>query len=122
MRTPNTECCVCGKPLYRRPKELARVRHVACLEHCNEAQERAGLTAAQLTALASWVEMVPMHKFLWGGDCVYVEETDGAFLLARQVVADALYDKIEDGWLDEAAALEFARGMFHDSAAELFEI
>jgi len=52
MRTPNTECCVCGKPLYRRPKELARVRHVACLEHRNEAQERAGLTAAQLIALA----------------------------------------------------------------------
>jgi hypothetical protein len=44
MRTPNAECCVCGKPLYRRPNEIARVRHVACMEHRNEAQDRAGLT------------------------------------------------------------------------------
>ena len=52
MRTPNTECCVCGKPLYRRPNELAKVRHVACMEHRNEAQDKAGLTEAQLAALA----------------------------------------------------------------------
>jgi hypothetical protein len=53
-----------------------------------------------------------MHKFLWGGDCVYVEETYTAFQSARRIVADALYDKIEDGWLDETTALEFARRMF----------
>lgn len=52
MRTPNAECCVCRKPLYRRPKELAKVRHVACLEHRNAAQENAGLTESQLSALA----------------------------------------------------------------------
>lgn len=73
-------------------------------------------------ALSSWIEMVPMHKFTWGGDCIHVEETYGAFLLARRVVADALYDKIEDGWLDEATALEFVRGMFHDNALNLFAL
>ena len=52
MRTPNAECCVCGKPLYRRPNELARVRYVACMEHRNEAQAKARLTEAQLAALA----------------------------------------------------------------------
>lgn len=52
MRTPNAECIVCGKPLYRRPNELAKVRHVACMEHRNEAQAIAGLTDAQLAALA----------------------------------------------------------------------
>jgi len=52
MRTPNTECVICGKPLYRRPNELAKVRHVACMEHRNEAQARAGLTDAQLDALS----------------------------------------------------------------------
>jgi hypothetical protein len=72
-------------------------------------------------ALTSWVELVPMHKFSWGGDCFYVEETYGAFLLARRIVADALYDKMEEGWLDEATALEFARGMFHDNSLRLFE-
>jgi len=52
MRTPNANCIVCGKPLYRRPNELAKVRHVACMEHRNEAQARAGLTDAQMAALA----------------------------------------------------------------------
>ena len=52
MRTPNTKCCICEKPLYRRPGELARVRYVACMEHRNEAQAREGLTDAQLSALA----------------------------------------------------------------------
>lgn len=52
MRTPNTKCCICEKQLYRRPSELARVRYVACMEHRNEAQAKAGLTDAQLAALA----------------------------------------------------------------------
>ncbi len=73
-------------------------------------------------ALSSWIEMVPMHKFLWGGDSAYVEESYGAFLLSRHIVADALYDKIQEGWLDEATALEFARGMFHDNAMSIFDL
>ena len=52
MRTPNCECIVCSKPLYRRPGELSRVRHVACMEHRAEAQRRDGQTKAQLAALA----------------------------------------------------------------------
>lgn len=52
MRTPNSECCICGKPLYRRTGELARVRYVSCLKHRNEAQSIAGLTAAQIGSLA----------------------------------------------------------------------
>jgi very-short-patch-repair endonuclease len=30
MRTPNTECEICGLPLYRRPSELEKVNHVCC--------------------------------------------------------------------------------------------
>ncbi len=52
MRTPNTKCIICGKPLYRRPFELAKVRYVACMEHRAEAQVMAGQTEAQLAALA----------------------------------------------------------------------
>jgi len=32
MRTPNCECVVCGKPLYRRPFELRKVNYVCCRE------------------------------------------------------------------------------------------
>ena len=51
MRTPNCECCICAKPLYRRPYELAKVRHVACMEHRGLAQARSGVTEAQKTSL-----------------------------------------------------------------------
>lgn len=52
MRTPNCECCICSKPLYRRPGELAKVRHVACIEHRGLAQARSGITEAQRNGLA----------------------------------------------------------------------
>jgi hypothetical protein len=52
MRTPNCECCICAKPLYRRPYELAKVRHVACMEHRGLAQARSGITEAQRAGLA----------------------------------------------------------------------
>ena len=52
MRTPNCECCICGKPLYRRPFELAKVRHVACMAHRGLAQAQSGLTEAQRAGLA----------------------------------------------------------------------
>ncbi len=52
MRTPNSECVICEKPLYRRPFELSATRYVACMEHRAEAQRMAGLTAGQQKALA----------------------------------------------------------------------
>ncbi len=52
MRTPNCECVICGKPLYRRPGDLKKVRHVACMKHRAEAQKRSGITEAQHRGLA----------------------------------------------------------------------
>lgn len=52
MRTPNAECCICGKPLYRRPSESAKARYAACMEHRAEAARMQEVTPAQATALA----------------------------------------------------------------------
>lgn len=52
MRTPNTSCVVCDKPLYRRPSDMARTRYAACMEHRVQAQTEAGITDVQLAALA----------------------------------------------------------------------
>ena len=30
MRTPNTKCIICGKPLYRRPNELIKFNFSCC--------------------------------------------------------------------------------------------
>jgi 5-methylcytosine-specific restriction endonuclease McrA len=51
-RTPNCKCVVCDKPMYRRPNELAKFRHVACMEHRAEAQKLSGVTDAQQSGLA----------------------------------------------------------------------
>lgn len=51
MRTANCACMVCKKPMYRRPSNLARARHVACMEHRGQAQAMSGVTAAQAAAL-----------------------------------------------------------------------
>lgn len=52
MRTPNTACVICGKPLYRRPNEMARVRYAACMSHRAQAQSVIGVTEAQQRGLA----------------------------------------------------------------------
>jgi hypothetical protein len=51
MRTPNTQCLICAKPLYRRPYEMVKVRYAACMEHRSEAQKVAGITEAQQAGL-----------------------------------------------------------------------
>jgi hypothetical protein len=51
-RTPNCKCLICAKPLYRRPYELRRVRHVACMKHRAEAQKVSGITEAQKIGLS----------------------------------------------------------------------
>lgn len=51
MRTPNTECILCGKPLYRRPSNIARARYAACISCRGRARVVAGITKAQQAGL-----------------------------------------------------------------------
>lgn len=62
MRTPNSSCIVCGKPLYRRPSELKKVRHVVCKEHRGEAQKISGITPSQLAGLSLGREKGTNHR------------------------------------------------------------
>src|SRR5687767_3727707 len=52
MRTPNTQCLLCNKPLYRRPSELAKTRYAACMNCRSEAQKVSGITEKQLNGLS----------------------------------------------------------------------
>lgn len=40
MRTPNCECVICEKPLYRRPDEIKKYNFVCCRECRSEAYRR----------------------------------------------------------------------------------
>lgn len=53
MRTPNTSCVLCEKPLYRRPSDMAKTRYAACMACRGKAQSVAGLTIPQQVGL-SW--------------------------------------------------------------------
>lgn len=50
-RTPNCECIICRKPLYRRPFEFKKIRYVACRLHRSQAQRMFPLTKKQKNAL-----------------------------------------------------------------------
>ena len=52
MRTPNTECFLCAKPLYRRPGDMAKARYAACMSCRSDAQKVAGVTEQQRAGLA----------------------------------------------------------------------
>ena len=73
-------------------------------------------------ALGEWLCYVPAGKFLWGGDCACAEGIYGAVWMVRRALSEVLADKIEDGLMDEEAALGVARGLLHDNAKELFNL
>jgi hypothetical protein len=52
MRTPNTSCLLCGKPLYRRSSDVAKARYAACMVCRSDAQKVVGITQAQQAGLA----------------------------------------------------------------------
>lgn len=62
MRTPNAECVVCAKPLYRRPFELRQVRYVACMKHRADAARAAGTTEAQRRGLEQGRQKGTNHR------------------------------------------------------------
>jgi 5-methylcytosine-specific restriction endonuclease McrA len=51
MRTPNVECIICGKPMYRRPFEIKKARYFACKKHREVAKRLFKPTDKQLEAL-----------------------------------------------------------------------
>lgn len=62
MRTPNCACLVCSKPMYRRPYELKKYRHVACMDHRAIAQKLSGITDAQQSGLSLGREKGTNHR------------------------------------------------------------
>jgi 5-methylcytosine-specific restriction endonuclease McrA len=62
MRTPNTQCLLCKKPLYRRPYEMAKTRYAACMSCRSDAQKAAGITDNQKAGLSLGREKGTNHR------------------------------------------------------------
>ncbi len=71
--------------------------------------------------MESMFTAVPSSKFLWGGDCYYVEESYGALVQAKAVVARALSGLVSVGRLEEAEAVDLADRLFCTNGRGVFK-
>jgi len=74
-------------------------------------------------AMGEWLDSVPMNKLLaFGADCLCVEQTYGALLLTRRLLAQTLSEKIgHDGWTVRLAE-EVARRVLSQNAVDLYRL
>jgi len=74
-------------------------------------------------ALRAWVDLVPRNKVLgFGGDYQVVEKVYGHLVLARENIAQALADKVEQGALSRQDATAWARALLWDNPRALYHL
>lgn len=73
--------------------------------------------------LNEWLETVPANKIMaFGGDYHNIENVYGHLLFAKQIVANVLIEKVNDGYFSEEEAINFADMILHDNAVNLFKL
>jgi uncharacterized protein len=73
--------------------------------------------------LHEWLETVPAIKIMaFGGDFHNVEGVYGHLLLAKQIVAKVLIDKVTDGYFTEDEAVAISKMLFHDNAVRILNL
>ena len=72
--------------------------------------------------LGEWLDMVPAHKILgFGSDHGFIENTYGYQVSAREIICDAMEEKVLSGRLEEDQAVVLARRLLRDNLRELLE-
>jgi hypothetical protein len=79
-------------------------------------------TEAAKRALRGLIEVGTADKVAWGCDTWTGEESHGALLAARHVVAEVLGDMVRGDWMDLEAAKRLGRRIMHDNAAALYGV
>ena len=73
--------------------------------------------------LNEWLETVPVNKIMaFGGDFKNVEGVYGHQLIARQVIANVLIEKVQGGYLSESEAMRIAQWILHDNAINVLSL
>lgn len=73
-------------------------------------------------ALSKLIDLVPGNKFLWGGDCFYVELFFGAMIFSKRVVAEVLAKKVADNYFGLPTAIQMCRNIFSENAIRLYRL
>ncbi len=79
--------------------------------------------AAYRRAMGEWLDSVPSNKILaFSADCLHLEQTYGALLLTRRLLAQTLAEKIAvEGW-SQTLAQAVAVRLMSQNAAELYHL
>jgi hypothetical protein len=78
--------------------------------------------SAAIRTFDEMLDCVPYNKFLWGGDCLLIEESVGALQISKEVIAHVLTGRVSRGEMTEDVAREIISGIFRDNAARVFKL
>jgi hypothetical protein len=80
-------------------------------------------TEVAINALKEWLQVVPqVDRITWGADCWTVEEMYGSLLGGKYVIARALAELVETGYISESDAIEAAQSILFDAARKIFDL
>jgi hypothetical protein len=80
-------------------------------------------TTLAAEALKEWLEVVPqVDRITWGGDCFTPEEAYGSLLAARESIARALADMVEEGHLRMDVAMQAVRSVLAAGGARIYGV
>ena len=80
-------------------------------------------TELSTRAICAYVDLLPRNKVLgFGGDYAIVENVYGHLVQAREDIARALAQKVDEGALSDDGARAWARAMLHDNPARVYKI
>jgi len=73
--------------------------------------------------LHEFIETVPANKIMaFGGDYSIVEAVYAHAVMARQVIANVLVEKVQSGYISETEAIDIAQRILHENALEIFRL
>ena len=79
--------------------------------------------SAYKRALSEWLEIVPSNKiFAWGGDQMIIEHSYASLLLAKDLIADVIVDKINSGYFNKNLALSVMKKILGQNAVNFFKL
>lgn len=80
-----------------------------------------GFTAAK-HAVHKWLDLVPMNKITWGGDCRHVENSYSAVLLLRKLMYVVLDEKINNDLLNMETATTMINKIMYNNAVKIYKL
>jgi len=74
-------------------------------------------------AISEWLEIVPANKiFAWGGDHGIIDWSYASLLLAKELVADVLAEKVASNYFGEQTAIDVAERIMGKNAMEVYSL